>query len=242
MNASAFSSSQHAQPAEPSVAACGDDAILIDFQGCPNPNQAVRTLWARLMQSHPAYCLEPVAGVATLAVMLKHDCRTEPIRLAACDELQAIAQDAIGAVAAKGRHVVIPVCYDASMAPDLNRVAELTGLTTAEVVALHQSGRYLAELIGFVPGFAYMSGMDPRLSVPRLPQPRPVVPAGSLGITGHQCAVYPTATPGGWNLIGRCPIRLFDPALPEPCRIQLGDEVAFEPISPAQFDRLWAKR
>lgn len=233
---------QRAGPAGPAVAACGDDAILIDFAGCSDPNQAVRTLWARLMQSHPAYCLEPVAGVATLAVVLKHDCRTDEIRDIACDELREIARDAIGSRAAEGRHVVIPVCYDPSMAPDLDRVAQLTQLTTAEVIALHRSGQYLAELIGFVPGFAYMSGMDSRLSVPRLPQPRPVVPAGSLGITGHQCAVYPTSTPGGWNLIGRCPIRLFDPELPQPCRIQLGDLVVFESISPAQFDRLWAKR
>ena len=242
MSAPTPSLTQPARPAAPSVAACGDDTILIDFAKCPNPNQAVRILWARLMQSHPDYCLEPVAGVATLAVVLKHECQTDAIRLIACDELRLIAQDAIGAVAEEGRHVVIPVCYDAAMAPDLDRVAELTQLSTAEVIALHQSGQYLAELIGFVPGFAYMSGMDPRLSVPRLPQPRPVVPAGSLGITGHQCAVYPTATPGGWNLIGRCPIRLFDPNLPEPCLIQLGDQVSFESISSAQFDRLWAKR
>lgn len=222
--------------------ACGDDAILIDFQGCPDPNQAVRILWAQLMQSQIAYCQEPVAGVATLAVVLKHECRTEAMRRLACDELRTIAREAIGARAAQGRHVVVPVCYDAAMAPDLDRVARLTGLTAAEVVALHQSGRYLAELIGFMPGFAYMSGMDAQLNVPRLPQPRPVVPAGALGITGHQCAVYPTATPGGWNLIGRCPIRLFDPRLPQPCHIGLGDVVTFESISPAQFDRLWAKR
>lgn len=243
MNPPASSSSKQASHADPRVAACGDDTILIDFQGCcSDPNQAVRALWARLMQDHPPYCLEPVAGVATLSVVLHSDCQSDDVRQQACDDLRTVARDAIGAVPAPGRHVVIPVCYEPSMAPDLDRVAELTGLATAEVIALHQSGRYLAELIGFVPGFAYLSGVNLRLSVPRLPQPRPVVPVGSLGITGHQCAVYPTATPGGWNLIGRCPIRLFDPDLPEPCRIQLGDTVTFESISSAQFDRLWAKR
>ena len=226
----------------PKVAACGDDQILIDFQGQPNPNEATRVLWARLMQHRPAYCLEPVAGVATLAVVLNSVSRNDEVRRQACAELTALASDAVGASAGEGTHHVIPVCYAAEMAPDLDRVAQLTGLTTAEVIQLHQAGRYLAELIGFMPGFAYMSGVDPRLFVPRLPQPRPAVPVGALAITGNQSAIYPTATPGGWNLIGRCPIRLFNPALNPPCLIQLGDQVQFEAISSAQFDRLWAKR
>jgi KipI family sensor histidine kinase inhibitor len=226
----------------PKVVACGDDQILIDFQDQPNPNEATRVLWARLMQHPPAYCLEPVAGVATLAVVLNAASRNDEVRQQACAELSTLARDAVGAPAGEGAQHVIPVCYAPEMAPDLDRVAQLTDLTTAEVIRLHQQGRYLAELIGFMPGFAYMSGVDPRLCVPRLPQPRPVVPAGALAITGNQSAIYPTATPGGWNLIGRCPIRLFNPVLNPPCLIQLGDQVQFEAISAAQFDRLWAKR
>ena len=226
----------------PKVAACGDDQILVDFQEEPHANEATRVLWSRLMQHPPAYCLEPVAGVATLAVVLNSGARNDEVRRQACAELIALARDAVGVSAGEGAHHVIPVCYAAEMAPDLERVAQLTHLTTAEVIRLHQQGRYLAELIGFMPGFAYMSGVDPRLSVPRLPQPRPVVPVGALAITGHQSAIYPTATPGGWNLIGRCPIRLFNPELNPPCLIQLGDQVQFESISSAQFDRLWAKR
>ncbi|MBU6305241.1 MAG: carboxyltransferase domain-containing protein [Betaproteobacteria bacterium] len=226
----------------PKVVACGDDQILIDFQGQPNPNEATRVLWARLMQHPPFYCREPVAGVATLAVVLNPASRNDEVRQQACDELTALASDAVGIPAGEGAHRVIPVCYASEMAPDLDRVAQLTGLATTEVVRLHQEGRYLAELIGFMPGFAYMSGVDPRLCVPRLPQPRHVVPVGALAITGNQSAIYPTATPGGWNLIGRCPIRLFNPVLNPPCLIQLGDQVQFEAISVAQFDRLWAKR
>jgi inhibitor of KinA len=180
--------------------------------------------------------------VATLAVVLKPDSRNDEVRQQACAELTTLARDAVGVSAGEGAHHVIPVCYAAEMAPDLDRVAQLTGLTTAEVIRLHQEGRYLAELIGFMPGFAYMSGVDTRLSVPRLPQPRPVVPVGALAITGNQSAIYPSATPGGWNLIGRCPIRLFNPKLNPPSLIQLGDNVQFESISSAQFDRLWAKR
>lgn len=226
----------------PNVTACGDDQILIDFGAQPNPNEATRVLWARLMQHPPQYCLEPVAGVATLAVVLRSDSRSDEVRQQACVELEQFARDAVGVSAAVGTLHVIPVCYAAEMAPDLDRVAQLTGLTTSEVISIHQAGHYLAELIGFMPGFAYLSGVDPRLSVPRLPQPRPVVPVGALAITGHQSAIYPTATPGGWNLIGRCPIRLFNPAATQPCLIQLGDRVQFEAISAAQFDRLWAKR
>jgi len=224
------------------VLVCGDDQILIDFEGVPDPNLATRVLWATLIDSPPPYCAEPVAGVATVAVVLNHDSRTQECRLLACKELLERAAAAIGAQPPAGSRHVIPVCYDRSMAPDLDRVAELSGLSTAEVIELHQSGVYLAELIGFVPGFAYMSGVNPRLSVPRLPHPRPVVPAGSLAMTGNQTAIYPTSTPGGWNLIGRCPTRLFDPARARPSLIALGDEVRFESISVAQFDRLWAKR
>lgn len=242
MKSSTSSSAGRKKDSGPKVAACGDDQILIDFQDQLNPNEATRVLWTRLMQHPPAYCLEPVAGVATLAVVLNSASRNDEVRQQACTELIALARDAVGVSAGEGAQRVIPVCYAPEMAPDLDRVAQLTGLTTAEVIRLHQEGRYLAELIGFMPGFAYMSGVDPRLCVPRLPQPRPAVPVGALAITGNQSAIYPTATPGGWNLIGRCPIRLFNPVLDPPCLIQLGDRVQFEAISAAQFDRLWAKR
>lgn len=224
------------------VAPCGDDMILIDFSATPNTNQSVRVFWAKLESNRPGYCLESVAAVSTLSVVLRPEYRSTAQRRICCQELERLANDSLGEIPPAGVEKVIPVCYEQSMAPDLARVADHTGLDTLEVVKLHSSGVYLAEVMGFMPGFAYMSGLDSRLAVPRLPTPRPVVPAGSLGITGNQCAVYPSATPGGWNLIGRSPIRLFDPLRTVPSFLELGDTVRFESISAAAFDRLWAKR
>ncbi len=224
------------------VAPCGDDMILIDFSATSNANQSVRAFWAQLESSRPGYCLESVAAVASLAVVLRNEFRSPAKRQYCAQELGRLASDSLGKVPPAGAEKVIPVCYDQAMAPDLARVAELTGLDTHEVIKLHSSGVYLAEVMGFMPGFAYMSGLDGRLCVPRLPTPRPVVPVGSLGITGNQCAVYPSATPGGWNLIGRSPLRLFDPCRAAPSFLGLGDTVKFESITTAAFDRLWAKR
>jgi len=226
----------------PRVSACGDDQILVDLSEVEHPNDVVRILWARLMEDPPHYCQEPVAGVTTLAVVLRPEACVTSVREQACRALEVAARKAIGNRPTVGVQHEIPVCYHPSMAPDLSRVAQWTGLSAYEVVELHQTAVYLAELIGFMPGFAYLSGVDSALSVPRLEQPRPTVPPGALAITGHQSAIYPASTPGGWNLIGRCPIRLFNPALPKPSLIQLGDEVRFESITPAQFDRLWARR
>jgi inhibitor of KinA len=224
------------------VAPCGDDMILIDFSGLPDPNPSVRSFWAALQADQPDFCLEAVAAVSSLSVVLRDEFQTQDHRQDCCQVLQQLASTSIGKRPPPGAQRIIPVCYHPSLAPDLDRVASLTGLDTGEVIARHMAGVYLAEVMGFMPGFAYMSGLAPELSVARLPTPRPVVPAGALGITGNQCAVYPSATPGGWNLIGRSPLRLFDPQRESPSFLCLGDIVRFESISLAQFDRLWAKR
>jgi inhibitor of KinA len=225
-----------------SVAPCGDDMILVDFSGGPDSNRSVRAFWAALQSDQPDFCREAVAAVSSLCVVLRDEFQTQDHRQSCCQILLDLAQASIGKNPPAGAEKIIPVCYDQSLAPDLDRVASLTGLSTAEVVSRHQAGVYLAQVMGFMPGFAYMSGLDAALSVARLPTPRPVVPAGALGITGDQCAVYPSATPGGWNLIGRSPLRLFDPQRQSPSFLGLGDTVRFESISLAQFDRLWAKR
>lgn len=224
------------------VAPCGDDMILIDFSATPGANHSVRAFWAQLESSRPDYCLESVAAVSSLAVVLRNEFRSPAQREYCCQELARLANESLGKTPPAGAEKIIPVCYDQAMAPDLARVAELTGLDTREVIELHSSGVYLVEVMGFMPGFAYMSGLDTRLSVPRLPTPRPIVPVGSLGITGNQCAVYPSATPGGWNLIGRSPTRLFDPYRAAPSFLGLGDTVRFESITAAEFEKLWAKR
>jgi len=140
--------------------------------------------------------------------------------------------------ARKGIIVEIPVCYGGDFGPDLARVAAQARMSPEEVVRRHAAGDYLVHLVGFAPGFPYLGGMAAELATPRLPQPRARVPAGSVGIAGAQTGVYPLATPGGWNLIGRTPLRLFRPEATPPVLLQAGDRVRFRALAPADFARL----
>ncbi len=132
---------------------------------------------------------------------------------------------------APSRQHRIPVCYEADCAPDLQAVAAVTGLDIEEVVRRHHAPEYRVAMLGFAPGFAYLLGLDPVLAVPRRDDPRTCVPAGSVAIGGEQTGIYPTALPGGWQLIGRTPLRMFDPSDPRhPCRLLPGDRVRFFPV------------
>jgi inhibitor of KinA len=133
------------------------------------------------------------------------------------------------------RTIEIPICYDAEFGPDLESVAEHNGLSVEQVIELHLAAEYLVYLIGFVPGFPYLGGMSPRLATPRLASPRPRVPAGSVAIGGEQTGIYPLSTPGGWRLIGRTPLTLFDPLQSPPCLLMPGDRVLFRRIERDEF-------
>jgi inhibitor of KinA len=130
--------------------------------------------------------------------------------------------------AAKPRNHLIPVHYDGI---DLDAVAAATRLSPGEVIARHSAGSYTVDLLGFVPGFAYLSELDPSLQLPRRPEPRPRVPAGSVAIAAAQTAVYPLDTPGGWHIIGRTDTVMFDPTREPPALLQAGDIVRFERVS-----------
>jgi inhibitor of KinA len=140
----------------------------------------------------------------------------------------------------EGRTVEIPVCYDAEFGPDLEYVARQSGLSTQEVIDIHAQAEYLVYLIGFAPGFPYLGGMSPRIAVPRREAPRLVVPAGSVGIAGQQTGIYPIETPGGWQLIGRTPLRLFCPADRPPSLLCAGDTVKIRQITRDDF-RAWTE-
>jgi inhibitor of KinA len=131
--------------------------------------------------------------------------------------------------------VRIPVCYGGEYGPDLEIVAAQAKLSVAEVIALHSANSCTVHMIGFVPGFAYMGGMDQRLNTPRKEQPRTKVYAGSVGIAGEQTGIYPLDIPGGWQIIGRTPLRLFDVNREVPSLLKAGDKVVFSPISPTEF-------
>ena len=139
------------------------------------------------------------------------------------------------------RLIEIPVCYGAEYGPDLKVVAELHGLTEAQAIELHASGTYLVYFLGFAPGFAYLGDVAQELATPRLPLPRKSVPAGSVGIAGRQTGVYPISTPGGWRLLGRTPVRMFQPDRVQMSLLAIGDRVRFVPISKPQFAKLAAE-
>lgn len=129
------------------------------------------------------------------------------------------------------RIVEIPVCYGGEFGPDLPTVAKHAGLSEKEVVEIHSSQDYLIDMLGFLPGFAYLGGLDPRLHTPRLATPRTQIEAGSVGIGGTQTGVYPLPSPGGWQIIGRTPIRPYDPNRENPILYSAGEYIRFVPVS-----------
>ena len=129
------------------------------------------------------------------------------------------------------RVVEIPVCYGGDFGPDLEEVAARHGLRPDQVVEIHASGDYLVYMVGFMPGFAYLGGLPERIETPRRASPRRAVPAGTVGIGGEQTGVYPLESPGGWNLIGRTPLKVFDIIRAEPILMATGDRVRFRAIS-----------
>jgi len=135
------------------------------------------------------------------------------------------------------RSVEIPVCYDLELAPDLARIAEQTSLEQTQVVELHSSATYTTACIGFLPGFPFLAGLPAKLQAPRLATPRTRVLAGSVAIAGGQAGIYPLDSPGGWNVIGRTPLRLFDARLNPPALLRPGDRVRFRPITRNEFDK-----
>jgi inhibitor of KinA len=138
----------------------------------------------------------------------------------------------------KGGTIIIPVCYGENFGPDLEEVANLHQISPGEVIKLHSAATYKVYMIGFVPGFAYLGGMDERLATPRKATPRKSVPAGAVGIAGGQTGVYPLATPGGWQIIGQTPVSLFDVNRGQPSLLKPGDTVLFKPIGLNEFNEL----
>ncbi|GEM_PF-65723 len=132
------------------------------------------------------------------------------------------------------RLVLIPVCYGGAEGPDLEEAAQRAGLSAADYVELHSSTDYTVAMMGFMPGFPYLVGLPPQLAQPRRSEPRTRVPAGSVAVAAEQTGIYPVDAPGGWQLIGRTPLKLFDALAEDPALLRTGDRVRFVPISPEQ--------
>ena len=132
----------------------------------------------------------------------------------------------------------IPVLYGGEMGPDLPFVAENAGLSEEEVIRIHSGTEYLIYMLGFTPGFTYLGGMSDKIATPRLQQPRVKIPAGSVGIAGSQTGIYPIDSPGGWQLIGRTPLKMYDPNRETPILPEAGQYMKFYPIDQAEYDRI----
>jgi inhibitor of KinA len=185
---------------------------------------------------------EPIAGVRNLhpaycSLLIKFD----PLKLRH-SELEEILPGYVARMEKvelpEPRLVKIPVCYGGEYGPDLKEVAELHKLTQDAAIELHTSTDYIVYFLGFAPGFAYLGELPEALVTPRLAMPRRSVPAGSVGIAGGQTGVYPIATPGGWRLLGRTPLKMFQPDRAEMSLLSIGDRVRFMPTSPEQFAKL----
>jgi inhibitor of KinA len=131
----------------------------------------------------------------------------------------------------------IPVVYGGIWGPDLDSVAAHAGLAKEEVIRLHSEAEYLVHMIGFAPGFPYLPGLNKNIETPRREVPRPFIAAGSVGIAGKQTGIYPIATPGGWQIIGRTSVRLFDVNRAEPALLRAGDRIRFVPVAHTEFDK-----
>lgn len=142
----------------------------------------------------------------------------------------------------KPRSIEIPICYGGEFGPDLGQVAKHAKLSPEEVIKRHGKADYVVYLIGFAPGFPYLGGLPDELNTPRHAKPRMNVAPGSVGIAGNQTGIYPLGTPGGWNLIGRTPLKLFVPARNPPVLLCAGDRVKFRTISSEEFAKLEASQ
>ena len=159
--------------------------------------------------------------------------RTDHLKVG--QQVRAALEQLDSSVPDEGRAVVLPVYYAQESGEDLEAMAAQGNMSTDELIALHSGCDYRVYAIGFAPGFAYLGEVDERIAAPRLTTPRQKVPRGAVAIADRQTAVYPAESPGGWNLIGRCPVRMFNPGSSPTMPVQVGDRVRFEPIGRERF-------
>ena len=224
------------------IAPLGDTAVLVDFgnQIDENINQEVLARAIQLQENLPDV-IEVVPAYSSLVIHYdiikwKKNLAKESLVF---DRLKNVIEELLSQslqiVQTKDRQIRIPVCYEAEFAPDMQDLASTNNLTNDEVVSLHLSATYRVYMLGFLPGFCYLGQVNEKIAMPRKPQPHPVV-AGSVGIAGRQTGIYPFASPGGWRIIGRTPLKLFDSYAPSPALLSAGDYVQFYSIDGNEFN------
>ncbi|QDF95090.1 allophanate hydrolase [Azoarcus sp. DD4] len=221
----------------------GDAAFTIEFGNAIDPQllAAVNALDAAIARLQAEGGLPGV--IETMPTFRSLTVFFDPLltgREALIAALQPLFAAAEGGAALAGRRWRLPVCYEGECAPDLADTARAIGAGEDEVVALHSGTEYRVYMLGFLPGFPFMGDLPERLRLPRRAEPRVRVPAGSVAIATGLTAIYPWESPGGWHLLGRCPVPLFDAGRASPSLLAAGDRVCFEPVSMAEFQRLTA--
>ncbi len=212
----------------------GDETLVIEFgkETSPEIRQRMRTVMAQLQTSPFKGFIEAIPALTKLTVL--YDLQ-QTTYLEAEMHVSKLLKMSSATKPCAGRTVEIPVCYAEAFAPDLKALAAYLNLSVQDVIDLHTQPLYEVAMIGFVPAFPYLVGLPEQLYAPRHASPRLAVPAGSVGVAGRQTGIYPSETPGGWQLIGRTPIKLFRPDAEPPTVLQSGDMVKFYPISEREF-------
>ena len=218
------------------VVPAGDSAIIVEFEERIDPAVNARTIaCAEAIQGADLPGVRDVVPTYRSVAIYFDPLRTNgDLLMETVDRSAALASSALETVRAPVR---IPVCYGADLGPDLALVAAFAGMQEQDVIRVHTATTYRVFMLGFVPGFAYLGIVDARIAMPRHSTPRVRVPLGSVGIAGVQTGVYPAETPGGWQLIGRTPVKPFDPARAEPFLMRAGDAVQFYSIERSEYDR-----
>jgi KipI family sensor histidine kinase inhibitor len=219
---------------QPSIEAASDHSLLVSFG-----DRIERSLHERVRALAQSLLATPAHGVVNVhpayaSVLI--DFRPLEVPL---EDMEEEVRSRIGQCemrdATESRLMEVPVCYGGEFGPDLGAVARHCGLTEDQVIARHAAAEYLVYFLGFSPGFPYLGGMDPALETPRQASPRKSVAAGSVAIGGNQTGIYPLASPGGWRIIGRTPLRLFDARRRPPELLRMGDSVRFRAIAASEF-------
>ena len=217
----------------------GDTALVVEFGDRIDPQVSARVL-ALARRVEATAIAGVVETVPTFRSLMVH---YDPLSITNAElraRLEPLLSDLAGAVPA-GRHWRLPACYDASLGLDLAEVAERTGFSAAAVVEAHSTAPFRVYMVGFLPGFAYLGGLPSALELPRRENPRLKVDAGSIAIAMAMSVIYSIESPGGWNILARTPVQLWDLRREPAALMSAGDRVSFEPISRAEYDELAGK-
>ena len=218
----------------------GDRGLLVEYGDVIDPavNNKVRSMGIAI-EDNPLKGITEVIPTYRSLLMIYDPLKTDPTAL---QKMLESLEARLGDIKIpQPRTVEIPVCYGGEFGPDIDTVADTNQLTISDVIRLHCEPEYLIYMVGFTPGFPFLGGLSEKLHTPRLETPRTLVPEGSVGIANNQTGIYPVASPGGWQLIGRTPVKLFAPGRKNPFLYQAGDRIKFRPISAEEYTRLVEK-